>query len=178
MLRINKKIIIVILLLCIPLIDRGINALALNELRIILKPVAIIVGYFKGIEFRFEEGIGYINDINKIIIAKECAGIKFMLIAIALLMVDSFCLYNEMGSIRLSKSVVVGFVMSYITTIVANACRIIILISIEQYVKVMFEKMRYVIHMGVGVVIYVSFLIGLHMLWVIIMSGFKRGYSL
>jgi exosortase K len=94
-----------------------------DDLGWILGPTAGGVEYISGIAFEKEDGAGFVNRTNRIIIAPSCAGVNFLII--------SFCMAAFSGIHHLKSSGLKIFwlgnsaAMAYILTIAVNAFRII-----------------------------------------------------
>ncbi len=99
-----------------------------DDLAWILGPTAHLVEYLSGIEFEKEEGSGFVNRANRVIIAPSCAGVNFLII--------SFCMAAFLGLHRLTSSVSKIFWLgnsaawAYFLTIAVNAFRIVASIHI------------------------------------------------
>lgn len=89
----------------------------------ILAPTAGVVKYLSGIAFEKEDGAGFVNRANRIIIAPSCAGVNFLIIA--------FCMAACLGLHRLKSTCLKIFwlvnsaVWAYVLTIAVNAIRIV-----------------------------------------------------
>lgn len=94
-----------------------------DDLSWILGPTADVVEYISGIAFEKEDGAGFVNLANRIIIAPSCAGVNFLIIA--------FCMAAFSGLHHLKSSGLKIFWLgnsaawAYILTIVVNAFRIV-----------------------------------------------------
>jgi exosortase K len=100
-----------------------------DDLSWILGPTAGGVEYISGIAFEKEDGAGFVNRANRIIIAPSCAGVNFLIIA--------FCMAAFSGLHHLKSSglkifwLVNSSAWAYILTIAVNAFRIVA--SIHMY---------------------------------------------
>ena len=94
-----------------------------DDLGWILGPTAGVVEYLSGIAFEKEDGAGFVNRANRIIIAPTCAGVNFLIIA--------FCMAACSGLHHLKSSGLKIFwlgnsaVWAYVLTIAVNAFRIV-----------------------------------------------------
>jgi exosortase K len=94
-----------------------------NDLGWILGPTAGVVEYMSGIAFEEEDGAGFVNRENRIIIAPSCAGVNFLIIA--------FCMAAFSGLYHLNASgskifwLVNSAAWAYVLTIAVNALRIV-----------------------------------------------------
>jgi exosortase K len=100
-----------------------------DDLGWILGPTAGVVEYISGIAFEKEDGAGFVNRANRIIIAPSCAGVNFFIIA--------FCMAAFSGLHRLKSLGLKIFwlgnsaIWAYGLTITVNAFRIVV--SIHMY---------------------------------------------
>lgn len=94
-----------------------------DDLGWILGPTAGVVEYISGIAFEKEDGAGFVNRANRIIIAPSCAGVNFLIIA--------FCMAAFSGLHHLKSSGLKIFWLgnsaawAYVLTIAVNAFRIV-----------------------------------------------------
>jgi exosortase K len=94
-----------------------------DDLEWILGPTAGVVEYISGIAFEKEDGAGFVNRKNRIIIAPSCAGVNFLIIA--------FCMAAFSGLHHLKSSGLKIFwvgnsaAWAYVLTIAVNAFRIV-----------------------------------------------------
>ena len=100
-----------------------------DDLGWILGPTAGAVEYISGMAFEKEDGAGFVNRTNRIIIAPSCAGVNFLIIA--------FCMAAFSGLHHLKSSGLKIFWLgnsaawAYGLTITVNAFRIVV--SIHMY---------------------------------------------
>lgn len=97
---------------------------AYNDLEWILSPTAWWVGFLSGIPFEKAEHIGYINHSLRFIIAPSCSGVRFMLIAYAVL-VFPFLHRNKTVWTRWGW-MIFSMGTAYLYTIMINGWRIIL----------------------------------------------------
>lgn len=94
-----------------------------DDLGWILGPTAGVVEYISGIAFEKEDGAGFVNRTNRIIIAPSCAGVNFLIIA--------FCMAAFSGLHHLKSLGLKIFWLgnsaawAYVLTITVNAFRIV-----------------------------------------------------
>ena len=100
-----------------------------DDLGWILGPTAGVVEYISGIAFEKEDGAGFVNRENRIIIAPSCAGVNFLIIAFCM---AAFSGFHHLKSSRL-KIFWLGnsAAWAYVLTIAVNAFRIVA--SIHMY---------------------------------------------
>jgi exosortase K len=92
---------------------------SVNELRWILAPTTVLVELISDRTFNFELHAGYMSNDRSFLIASSCAGVNFMIAAFLMLSIAK--LWRRKLSWKLIPAT---FVISYATTIVANAVRI------------------------------------------------------
>jgi len=94
-----------------------------NDLAWILGPTAGVVEYISGIAFEKEDGAGFVNRANRIIIAPSCAGVNFLIIAFCMAAFTGLHHLNSSGSkmFWLGNSAA----WAYVLTIAVNAFRIV-----------------------------------------------------
>jgi exosortase K len=100
-----------------------------DDLGWILGPTADVVEYISGIGFEKEDGAGFVNRTNRIIIARSCAGVNFLIIAFCMAAFSGLHRLNSLGSkiFWLGNSAA----WAYVLTIAVNAFRIVA--SIHMY---------------------------------------------
>jgi exosortase K len=94
-----------------------------DDLGWILGPTAGVVEHISGITFEKEDGAGFVNRGNRVIIAPSCAGVNFLIIAFCMAAFSGLCCLNALGS----KICWVGSsaAWAYVLTIAVNALRIV-----------------------------------------------------
>jgi exosortase K len=93
-----------------------------DDLRWILSPTAGLVGASTGTPFVMQPGEGYFSRERLFLIEKSCAGVNFMIAAVAMLV---FTLLRHVVSGRAAAQVLgVSLVASYCAAVLVNAVRI------------------------------------------------------
>lgn len=139
-----------------------VDSLNVKYFDFILKPIVKIVEIYGGNTFTYVTNIGYVDDINKIIIAKECSGYKYFLISVALLV--SMTINRRLSRQAILVGIFISPLLSYIVTIVANAMRIIVLLDVNSKLG----SLKYIgpfIHQSIGVITYTSCLVFMYCIW-------------
>ncbi|MDF2878312.1 MAG: exosortase [Clostridia bacterium] len=127
-----------------------------EQLHFILKPVAFIVAKALGMPFDFEPGLGFYNQDAYIIINKTCAGTSFW---IALFCMMGFSILSKLkGLYKKIVSFTAVLLVSYGITIIANASRIIVSISVLNLGFSQMSALERLIHQSIGVLVYCSYL--------------------
>ncbi len=101
-----------------------------DELDWILRPTAGLIEQMSGINFEKEEGSGYINVEQGIIIAPSCAGVNFLIMAFCMAVFSSIHYFDhpKVKLLWLCGSIV----SAYLLTLAVNALRIIVAIQLYQ----------------------------------------------
>lgn len=101
-----------------------------DELRWILAPTTAVVELITGVRFVFEPHAGYMNPDRSFLIASACAGVNFLITAFLMLSIKRLVIDRgrETGWRYLPFALSIAFV----TTLIANATRIIIAMQIAQ----------------------------------------------
>ena len=94
-----------------------------DDLSWILGPTADGVEYISGIVFEKEDGSGFVNRTNRIIIAPSCAGVNFLIIAFCMAAFSGLHHLKSFGS-KICWLANSG-VWAYVLTITVNAFRIV-----------------------------------------------------
>jgi exosortase K len=118
----NSILYIIVLLMAVGLKYHYSHARS-GDLGWILAPTAGMVEYLSGMAFEKEDGAGFVNRENRIIIAPSCAGVNFLIIAFCMAAFSGLCHLNSSGS----KICWVGSsaAWAYGLTIAVNTLRII-----------------------------------------------------
>lgn len=129
----------------------------LEGLLFILEPVAFIVEKFLGVDFKYIEGIGFINKNLKTNITRECSGVNFFTISFLMLI---FSFINKIRNNRKKAFTAFSFlIISYIITVFANTSRIIGTISMMQMDLFSNIKIERLAHQTIGVIVYFIYLV-------------------
>ena len=126
-----------------------------NELRWMLAPTTFVVETVTGIGFRFEPYFGYLSDDRTFLIAAPCAGVNFLIVCFSML---------AMRKIRKGelKRLPLSLIASFAWTIMANAARIVIAMSMRGGEESETWLDPETSHRVEGILIYFIFLVGLY----------------
>lgn len=93
-----------------------------DDLRVLTAPTQALVGLATGIDFTYEAGYGYVNLPHRLVIAKSCTGVNYLLAVFGLLVAS---LVPEIAG-RRRKVLAVGALAAgaYGVTVAVNALRI------------------------------------------------------
>lgn len=99
---------------------------SVDHLNWILAPTVEFVEQLSGITFEQEQYTGFISKTHRIIIAKSCAGVNFLIIAFCMLIFSRVRQTKQVGAkiLLFIKSIMIA----YFLTIIVNALRIILAI--------------------------------------------------
>ena len=133
---------------------------AVDELSWILAPTAKVVSLVTGSHFEFEPGAGYLSREHFFLIEKPCAGVNFMIAAIAMLVL---LFSGKATSLATGAQVfAMSLVLSYVAAVLVNAARILIALWLRAHAieSVWWTTAR--VHRGEGIVVYFAGLVVLH----------------
>ena len=126
-----------------------------NELRWILAPTTLIVEMATGSGFRFEPYFGYLSDDRTFLIAAPCAGVNFLIVCFLMLA------FRRVRDVKI-KSLPLCLIAAYVWTIVANASRIVIAVSMRGGEESEPWLDPETSHRIEGILVYFIFLVGLY----------------
>ena len=132
-----------------------------DELGWILKPVARLSELVSGARFEWQPGEGYLSRERFFVIAKPCAGLNFMLAALAML---GSLLSQRAISWRASARLTVASVgVCYAATVIANTIRIVVALwlAAHPFTTAFWTAAR--VHRLEGIVVYFGVLLALHL---------------
>jgi exosortase K len=136
------------------LLKRHYSTASADELRWILAPTAWLTSHATGSPFPFEAGVGNISREAGFILAPECAGVNFLIIAACSLV---FAFTHTRGSAAGKTAFVAASVaVSYLATVVANTIRIVATLRLDPGEEV---------HRLLGIAIYLTSLLLVHALF-------------
>ena len=133
-----------------------------GELSWILHPVARLSALVSGADFEWEPGSGFLSRERFFVIAKPCAGINFMLAALAAV---GFLLSEGAVSWRASTwraALTVG--IAFLATVIANTIRIVVALWLTAHPLVTNFWTAARIHRLEGIAVYFGALVALHLL--------------
>lgn len=132
----------------------------IDSLRFMISPVDRVICLITDTNSVFESDIGYYNESLNIIINKSCSGFNFMLICFVMISVH-FAKNIKKEDIR--KWLLPGLLpISYIITIFVNSSRILLAIQLTRFNVIKRLDIPW-LHQGVGIFVYLSFLILIYM---------------
>jgi exosortase K len=133
------------------------SAAGSDDLRWILTPTTFLVELATGEIFNYEANAGYINQSHSFLIAPACAGVNFLITAFLLLVCSRLAMYRIRDT-RWS-SIPFSALISYVTTIVANAFRISIALMLPKTDGSSVWVAANQLHRLEGIVVYFGFLV-------------------
>lgn len=143
-------------------VKRHFSRASVDDLGWVLAPTAAVVGMALDSPFVAEHGVGYFSRQHAFVIAKPCAGVNFLIIAVCAAVIG---FVGTRRSVRGKLLLVAGTVIAgYAATIVANAVRIAIAVSLQDDLAAAGEALRERVHRLEGVLVYALFLFGLYAL--------------
>ena len=110
------------------LLKRHYSMASADELRWILQPVGWLVNGWDRLPYAWESGIGLVRADQRITIAPACAGVNFLIMAYGL-MVFAF-LHHQRTLVRRAAWLAGAFVAAYAVSIMTNAARIVLAITL------------------------------------------------
>ncbi len=97
---------------------------SVDRLGWIMRPTAGLVELCTGLPFEWEAGAGYVNQEHRVVIAKPCAGVNFLIMAFCML---AFTLIGRAGAGRRPfPMVAAALAAAYAATVIVNGVRIMI----------------------------------------------------
>jgi len=131
-----------------------------DDLRWMTAPTQALVGLVTGIEFTYEAGYGYVNFAHRLVIAKSCTGVNYLLAVFGLL---TFTLVPVIRGQR-RKLLLVGALVAcaYGVTVVVNSVRIALGVALHEggFAWGWLDAGR--IHRLAGIIVYFLSLVGVH----------------
>jgi exosortase K len=145
-----------IVLLCALALKQYYSTATANELRWILAPTTLIVELLSGRSFVFESYQGYMSSDQRFVIAVPCAGVNFLIMAFVMLALRR--LWNGRFESVSWRFLPISMVLSYATTVVANAIRIVIALEIQRRSFEVSGLTENQLHRLEGILVYFGFL--------------------
>ena len=128
-----------------------------NDLRWVLTPTTFLVELVSGETFTFESYAGYMSSDYSFLIAASCSGVNFLITAFVML---SFVeLWKEHSKMPLWKLIPVTLGVAYVSTILANAVRIVVALQLHRMGPEMVWVNPEQLHRFEGIFIYFGFLL-------------------
>jgi exosortase K len=132
-----------------------------DDLRWMTGPTQALVGLVSGLDFTYESGYGYVNLAHRLVIAKSCAGVNYLLAVFGLL---TFTLVPAVASRRL-KLCLVGVLAgcAFGVTVLVNALRISLALALHESGVAWGWLSAGRVHRIAGIAVYFASLVGAHL---------------
>jgi exosortase K len=131
-----------------------------DDLRWMTGPTQALVGIASGIDFTFETGYGYVNLAHRLVIAKSCTGVNYLLAVLGLL---TFTVVPSVSSPRTKLLAVAGLAAcAYAVTVVVNALRIAVGVALHEGGFAWGWLSAGRVHRLAGIILYFVSLVGVH----------------
>ena len=127
------------------------------DLQWVLAPTKVLVQSFTGLHFSYDATQGYVNTAHQFVIAKNCAGVNFLIIVFCTSVFGFSLKFALMRTQLLSVPVFLG--LAYLLTVVVNAFRIISALIFSNSLIPVSGLDANRVHATEGVVVYLSFLL-------------------
>ena len=128
-----------------------------NDLGWVLTPTTFLVELVSGETFTFESYAGYMSSDYSFLIAASCSGVNFLITAFVMLsMVE---IWKEHSKMPLWKLLPITLGVAYISTIIANAVRIVVALQLHRMGPEMVWVNPEQLHRFEGIFIYFGFLL-------------------
>ena len=141
-----------IVLLCALALKQYYSTATANELRWILAPTTLIVELLSGRSFTFESYTGYMSSDRTFVIAVPCAGVNFLIMAFVMLSLRR--LWTGRFESVSWRVLPVSAATAYVTTLIANAMRIVIALEIQRRAVEVSWLTENQLHRLEGIVVY------------------------
>ncbi len=145
-----------LVLLCALALKKYYSTATANQLRWILAPTTLIAELLSGRSFVFESYQGYMSSDHAFVIAVPCAGVNFLITAFVMLALRR--LWNGRPESVSWRFLPISMVLSYVTTVIANAMRIVIALEIQRRSFEVSGLTENQLHRLEGIVVYFGFL--------------------
>lgn len=133
-----------------------------EELRVLTTPIQAVVGLLTGIGFTWESGYGYVSFADRLVIAKSCTGVNFLLAAFGLL---ASTVIPAAGGARVKLALVpLLAACAYAATVVVNAVRIALGVALHDGGVAWGWLDAGRVHRLAGILVYLAALVSLHAL--------------
>ena len=131
-----------------------------DELRWITAPTQALVAAVTDLRFTYEPGYGYVDLAHRLVIAKSCTGVNYMLAAFALLVASVVPAIK--GHARKLAAVAGAATAAFAVTVVVNATRIALGVALHDggWEWGWLDAAR--VHRLAGIAVYLVSLVGLH----------------
>jgi len=128
-----------------------------NDLVWVLTPTTFLVELVSGETFTFESYAGYMSSDHSFLIAASCSGVNFLITAFVMLSLVK--LWKEHSKMPLWKLIPVTLGVAYVSTILANAVRIVVALQLHRMGPEMVWVNPEQLHRFEGIFIYFGFLL-------------------
>jgi exosortase K len=128
-----------------------------NDLGWVLTPTTFLVELVSGETFTFESYAGYMSSDYSFLIAASCSGVNFLITAFVMLSLVE--LWKEHSNMSLWKLLPVTLGVAYLSTIIANAVRIVVALQLHRMGPQMVWVNPEQLHRFEGIFIYFGFLL-------------------
>lgn len=143
---------------------------------LMLTPLAHIVSVVTGVELTFMPTEGYYLADLHVVINRSCSGVNFWCISFFLLCMVA-AVYPLRSKVVTVLMVPVLLVVSYVFTLFVNASRILLALYINKWMITAKIVPPGWLHTGLGIFIYLFFLIGMYMLAQYLFSKYARTHE-
>lgn len=131
-----------------------------NQLRWILAPTTMLVSLVSGESFQFESYAGYVTSDHTFVVAAACAGVNFLITAFLMLSLRKLWVEQSTRAAKVSwRFIPTAALVAYLTTLVANAVRIIIALQLQRTPPRIEGLSRGELHRFEGIVVYFGFVL-------------------
>ena len=131
-----------------------------DELRWMTWPMQALVGVAAGLDFTYEAGYGYVDLAHRLVIAKSCTGVNYLLAVFGLLVFTR--VPRAAGHARKMAAVAGMAAAAYTVTIVVNATRIAVGLAVHEagWEAGWLTPAR--VHRLAGIAVYLTSLLAVH----------------
>jgi exosortase K len=131
-----------------------------DELRFMTAPTQALVGALRGIDFTWEAGYGYVSLADRLVIAKSCTGVNYLLAVFGLLV---FTLVPAAGGRRGKLAAVAPIAIGALgVTVIVNAVRISLGVALHDGGLAWGWMTAERVHRLAGIVVYFASLVAVH----------------
>jgi exosortase K len=131
-----------------------------EDLRWMTRPTQALVGIVSGIDFTYETGYGYVSLAHRLVIAKSCTGVNYLLAVFGLLTVTLVPVVSGQRRKLLLVGALAG--CAYGITVVVNSARIGLGVALHEggFAWGWLDAGR--VHRLAGIILYFLSLVGVH----------------
>lgn len=139
-------------------LKRFYSAASAEALAFVLAPTTALTGLLLQVPFSFQPGEGYFSREASILIAPACAGLNFWIIAFVSMALGFAARFGSAR--RTALAWLSGLALSFALTVLVNALRIALSVVLAHRVAREFGLSFQDVHRWIGVVLYLSALVG------------------